>query len=74
MKHKLSAYVMCPYYRGEEKNMVLCETLAEDTYLRMQFDTESAMKKYQKRTCKSDYSACLLAQALDEKWNYMRKE
>lgn len=72
MKHKQCISVTCPYYRGEEKNTVLCEALAEDTYLRLQFDTKSAMKDYQKITCKSDYCACLLVQALDQKWNYRR--
>ena len=29
MKHKQCISVTCPYYRGEEKNTVLCEALAE---------------------------------------------
>lgn len=74
MKHKVSVYVMCPYYRGEEKNDIFCESLIGDDKLRLCFETRADFKKQQHDFCMSDYSRCELVQALDQKWDYQGRK
>lgn len=74
MKHKMSVLVKCPYYRGEEKNDIFCESLIGDNKLRLRFETKADFKKHEHDFCMGDYSRCELVQALDQKWDYQGRK
>lgn len=72
MKHKVSVYVNCPYYRCEDKEMIFCENLVDGTNLRLHFNTPPDRKCHENIYCKGDYHRCFLLKALDQKYNYER--
>lgn len=71
MKHRQDVLVKCPYYRGEEKQMLFCEGVQEGTAIHLAFDTPSNLRDYKKRFCTSwCYNKCLIADELNRKWGY----
>lgn len=68
MKHQVSIYVKCPYYRCEEKTEIFCENLIDNTNLRLKFATKPDFKKHKKGCCMGDYNSCFLAATLNSKW------
>lgn len=69
---KVSVYVECPYYRRESRKgeiWIGCEGLLDSTSLiRNNFATKAERTKYRQRFCNGDYTKCLIAKALDEKY------
>ena len=70
MKHRTDVLVKCPYYKGEEKQMIFCEGVQEGSAIHLAFDTNSNLKDYKNRFCKGCYNRCLLAEMLNGKWDY----
>ena len=70
MKNRMDVLVKCPYYKGEEKQMIFCEGVQEGTAIHLAFDTNSNLKDYKNRFCKGCYHRCLLAEMLNGKWDY----
>lgn len=70
MKHKEDVLVKCPYYKGEEKQMIFCEGVQEGTAVHLAFDTNPNLKDYKNRFCKRCYKECLLAEMQNRKWGY----
>lgn len=62
--------VKCPYYKGEEKQMIFCEGVQEGSAIHLAFDTSTNLKDYKNRFCKKDYNRCLLADMHNRKWDY----
>lgn len=62
--------VKCPYYKGEEKQMIFCEGVQEGSAIHLAFDTSINLKDYKNRFCKGCYNRCLLAGMLNGKWDY----
>lgn len=70
MKHRTDVLVKCPYYKGEEKQMIFCEGVQEGTAIHLAFDTNPNLKDYKNRFCKGCYNRCLIAEMLNGKWDY----
>ena len=70
MKRRLDAFVKCPYYKGEEKQMIFCEGVQEGSALHLAFNTSTNLKDYKNRFCKECYNQCLVAGMLNRKYDY----
>ena len=44
--------VKCPYYKGEEKQIIFCEGVQEGSAIHLAFDTSINLKDYKNRYCK----------------------
>ena len=70
MKHRQDVLVQCPYYKGEEKQMLFCEGVQEGAAIHLAFDTTPNLKDYKNHFCKRCWKKCLLAETLNRKWGY----
>ena len=70
MKHRQDVLVKCPYYKGEEKQMIFCEGVQEGSAIHLAFDTSPNLKEYKNRFCKRCYNQCLVAEMLNRKYDY----
>lgn len=67
-KYYVSSKAKCPFYRGEEPQVILCDGIAPNVTIRLAFG-ESA-RDYKKAFCRSGWSECPVAKMLwdlDEK-------
>lgn len=72
MKHRVDAIVKCPYYKGEERQMIFCEGVEDGTALHLAFGGPNSLTAYKSRFCKSCYGSCRLVGMLDQKYGYDR--
>ena len=71
MKHRQDVLVKCPYYKGEEKQVLFCEGVQEGSSIHLAFDTPSNLRDYKNQFCKGwCYGKCLIADMNNRKWNY----
>ena len=70
MKHRQDVLVKCPYYKGEEKQMLFCEGVQEGAAIHLAFDTSPNLKDYKSHFCKRCYNQCLIAEMLNRKYDY----
>lgn len=70
VKHRQDVLVKCPYYKGEEKQMIFCEGVQEGAAIHLAFDTSHNIKEYKNHLCKGRYNQCLIAGMLNRKWDY----
>ena len=70
MKHRQDVLVKCPYYKGEEKQVIFCEGVQEGSAIHMAFDTPTNLRDYKKQCCKDwGYDRCLVAGMLNKKYD-----
>ena len=71
MKHRQDVLVKCPYYKGEEKQMLFCEGVQEGSAIHLAFDTSPNLKEYKNHFCKTMcHNKCLVAGMLNRKYDY----
>ena len=70
MKHRQDVLVKCPYYKGEEQQMLFCEGVQEGSAIHLAFDTKPNLKDYKNLFCKGCYNKCLIADMNNKKWGY----
>lgn len=73
MKRRSDVLVKCPYYKGEEKQEIVCEGVQKGTAIHLTHDTTTNLKDYKNRFCKGCYNRCLIAEMLNGKWDYDAK-
>ena len=73
MRRKEDWMVQCPYYKGEEKQMIFCEGVQEGSAIHIAFDTSSNLRDYKNHFCRGCYNKCLLAGMQNRKWGYDEK-
>ena len=70
MKRRQDAMVRCPYYKGEEAQILFCEGVKEGTAIHLAFDTKTNLKDYKEYFCEGCYNKCLIADMNNRKWGY----
>lgn len=73
MKHRQDVLVKCPYYKGEEKQMIFCEGVQEGSAIHLAFGSSTNLKEYKNHFCKGCWSQCRLAEMNNRKWCYDAK-
>lgn len=73
MKHRVSCYVRCPYYRCEENQKIFCEGLQHGTSIHLVFGAHEDLRRYKDQFCKADWGGCLIAGMQNRKWEYEEK-
>lgn len=58
----------CPFYSRTLPTYIVCEGLTDGGYTSVNFKNKQRRKAFQDRYCCDDWQACLLAQALEKKY------
>ena len=74
MKKMSSPNVVCPYYRCEERQKIICEGVERNTKINLTFATPPQLKNYKSRFCEGKYGGCMLADMQERKWADAGKE
>ena len=69
-KRFVSKAAQCPYYKAQNRSVIVCEGLDCGTSVHVTFATPAERMEFQKQACKTlDYTEhCLLAKAHETKW------
>ena len=65
MKRRMDVLVKCPYYKGEEKQDIVCEGLQPGMASHQTCDTQDNLRKYKNQFCKKSYLKCLWCRMLN---------
>ena len=65
----MSKDVLCPYYHKEIQNKICCEGIDDDSSIHLNFVSGKRRIEYEKAMCCRGYDMCLIAQALNKKWD-----
>ena len=69
-KRFFSLKAVCPRYKSEDKQMIYCEGVDENTALHLAFTAKDEMKSYMKVKCRKCWGECMIAQMLNRKYDY----
>lgn len=67
-RRNIASSVRCPFCKCEERMMLYCEGVQEDTTVHLAFAYPSAAREYREKYCEADYEKCRIAQMLERKW------
>lgn len=70
MLGRVDAYVVCPYYKRNERQEIHCEGVREGSSLHLTFSTPQDLLDYRKQFCRGCWKKCLIAEMLNRKWEY----
>lgn len=70
MKRKMDDYVLCPYYKSDERQIIYCEGVDEGTALHLAFSTLPQLKEYKVKFCRNCWGECMIAAMLNRKYDY----
>lgn len=71
-KRFVSKAAKCPYYKSQNRSVVICHGPCEGTSLHFAFDSPAARLQYQKEVCHTYNYAdkCIIAKVHEEKWKH----
>lgn len=69
MAYYESKYAVCPFYRRNETNRIVCEGVDETNTINLVFTSRSEWREYEKTYCNimGNYKNCLICQMLTAK-------
>lgn len=76
MKKYVSAYVLCPFYRFEDREyhqVMVCEGVSDTTTIHLTFASPSAMMAHKEAYCCGNYRECRIARMLFDKYKEERE-
>lgn len=65
-RHFVSYEALCPFYKAEDKNMIYCEGVAENSSIHNAFSGSAA--RYKREYCCKNWESCLIAGMLGSKY------
>lgn len=66
-RHTVSYEAQCPFYRAEERNMIYCEGVEDNSSIHNAF--AGSAEKYKTRYCCGDWEKCRIAKMLWSKYD-----
>jgi len=66
-RHFVSYEAQCPFYKAEDKNIIYCEGVRENSSIHNAFPGSAAA--YKKEYCCDDWEKCIIAKALWSKYD-----
>lgn len=66
-RHFVSYEAQCPFYKAEDKNIIYCEGVKDNSSIHNAFPGNAAA--YKKEFCCGDWESCLIAKALWSKYD-----
>ena len=69
-KHSYGGYVICPFYKYEEQQIICCEGVDDNTALHLTFASKRDIREYRKAKCENAYKTCMICQMLNRKYDY----
>ncbi len=66
-RHTVSYEAQCPFYRAEERNMIYCEGVEDNSSIHTAF--AGSAEKYKTRYCCGDWEKCRIAKMLWSKYD-----
>lgn len=65
-----NVFVKCPYYKYERHSVIYCEGSGTNSSIHMAFASITMRKEYEKQFCQNCWKKCIIADALNRKWDY----
>ena len=66
-RHFVSCEAQCPFYKAEDRNIIYCEGVKDNSSIHNAFPGNAA--EYKKEFCCDDWESCLIAKALWSKYD-----
>lgn len=66
MKYYTSNKVICPFYKHENRFVIFCQGVDEESVLHLAFPRPSSCFDFKQRYCRKEYSTCPIAQMLND--------
>ena len=66
-RHFVSYEAQCPFYKAEDRNIIYCEGVKDNSSIHNAFPGSAAA--YKKEYCCADWESCLIAKALWSKYD-----
>ena len=57
---------VCPFYKRENRNLICCSGLSDNSSVHLAFGFASDCKAYKVSRCRSDYSQCNVYRMLED--------
>ena len=67
---RVSDQAVCPYYKREERQMVYCEGVDDESVIHLAFPLAKQLKEHKKKHCEGCWYGCPIAGMLNKKWGY----
>lgn len=68
MTKPCATIVLCPFYKKCCPTYIVCEGLNKNGYISINFRSKIKRAEYMKKRCCAEWSECILAKALDSKY------
>jgi hypothetical protein len=65
MKHRVSKYAVCPYYKHEDTQVIYCLGLADENVIHLAFADATTAKEYKYCFCRKEYKSCDIYRMLE---------
>lgn len=65
MKRFASTKVICPFYKYENRFVIFCQGIEEDTVLHLAFPKPSSCFEFKERYCRKNHTACPIHKMLN---------
>ena len=69
MKRYVSVKAKCPFYQKENRFMVICEGVCEESVTHIAFPSPSTCYRFKEKYCRNDHTICPVAKMLEENTN-----
>lgn len=66
MKYYTSNKAICPFYKHENRFVIFCQGIKDESVLHHAFPRPSACFEYKQQYCRKDYTTCPIAQMLSD--------
>lgn len=66
MKYYTSNKVICPFYKHENRFVIFCQGVDEESVLHLAFPRPSSCFDFKQRYCRKEYSTCPIAKMLND--------
>lgn len=66
-KHYVDYAAQCPFYKAEDRDIIYCEGVTDKSVIQLAFSGSAAA--YKNKFCCENWKRCLIASALQSKYN-----
>ena len=65
MKHNMSKFALCPFYKHEDSQVIYCEGVQDNSVLHIAFANKRDAKAYKIKFCREHYARCPIYKLLE---------
>lgn len=66
MKYYTSTKAICPFYKHENRLVIFCQGIADESVLHLAFPKPSSCYDFKEKYCRNQHTKCPIAQMLSD--------